>query len=415
MLAHWRGDVEGVEKEVQAVSEHFSNVKKLPVAANLVLNCLSFNLAFMGSIYGLGFSETFQRYALLYMVLPQIVGSVVFYAYKYTIAEVLKALDPFVILHWVHNFILMAAVALFSWELNILYLAITPYLENVLPEWLRGELSFPISVKETYFSRAHLVMMCFGVLLFLTLPYWKAGYELNMKLADRRPTMGYVEMAMELMYFTATWPQHFQFMIPLGVFVQNVLGFKFLIVHIILAMIEFSLINFFLLLKFEPMHMFMHKVKPLYRMSHYEHHVCKSIHPTTGGAGTWELFTQGGTSFFSAIHFHSIPYVPFFMLYGGVSLIGHQMANSKLLVQWHTLHHIVVADIYAGNVPSAWDEKHSRDVNKYKDKLMKTSPFVKYAWLPDAIGGVCFLTVMAVFHYALGWSIMNVWDQRNTV
>lgn len=100
------------------------------------------------------------------------------------------------------------------------------------------------------------------------------------------------------------------------------------------------------------------------------------------------------------------------MLYGGVSLIGHQMANSKLLVQWHTLHHVVTADIYAGNVPSIWDEQHSRDVAKFKPALLASSPFVKYTWLPDVAGGVCFVVVSAAFHYGLGWSLFAVWDQR---
>lgn len=147
-------------------------------------------------------------------------------------------------------------------------------------------------------------------------------------------------------------------------------------------------------------------------MTHYEHHVCKSIHPTTGGSGTWELFCNGGTSFFSAIQFHQLPYLPFFMLYGGVSLIGHNMANCKALVQWHTLHHIVVADIYAGNVPSKWDDARSKDVHKFKPILEKTSPFVKHTWLPDAAGGILSAAIMAAFHYTLGWSLFAVWDTR---
>jgi hypothetical protein len=411
MVAHWRCDVKTLEKEVEVMTTYYKGEDDLPAPANLVLNCLAFNAAYMVLISAAGFSESFQWFSLKYIVIPQIIGGMAYYVYKYTWAACLEAFSADVVLSWLHNFVLLVSVALLSWEINFVYFGVTSWLEGVLPAPLCAELRFPVHVMELYFERAQLVMMIFGTLLFVTLPYWKAGYEFNMKLADRKPTMGLGEMAMELIYFTVLWPQHFQFMIPLGVILQQ-LGCRFLVLHFLLAMLEFTFINQFLLLKFEPMHMLMHRVSPLYRMTHYEHHICKSIHPTCGGAGTWELFAQGGASFFSAIHFHSLPYVPFFMLYGGVSLIGHQMANSKYLVQWHTLHHIIEADIYAGNLPSKWDEKQSQDFRKFKKVLESASPMIKYTWLPDAMGGLCFLAVMTAFHYGLGWSIVNVWDQR---
>ena len=57
------------------------------------------------------------------------------------------------------------------------------------------------------------------------------------------------------------------------------------VVHYLLAAVEFTFINYFILLKFEPGHRLMHRIPPLYRMTHYEHHVNKHTETSTRHLG----------------------------------------------------------------------------------------------------------------------------------
>merc|ERR1711959_411136 len=105
-------------------------------------------------------------------------------------------------------------------------------------------------------------------------------------------------------------------MIPVSVILAN-LGLEFHVVHYIIVLVGGVFSSQSLLLKVLPFHRMMHEVQPLYRMAHYEHHVCKSIHPTTSGVGLWEPFLYAGDQIPFAMAVFSLPYLGFFLTYFG--------------------------------------------------------------------------------------------------
>jgi len=93
---------------------------------------------------------------------------------------------------------------------------------------------------------------------------------------------------MELMYQTAQSGGFNFSMIPIVLALQNIVGFRVNCIHFLFAAAEIGLINYSVQYKFCVMHQLMHEVKPLYAMTHIEHHICKSIHPTSSATGLWE-------------------------------------------------------------------------------------------------------------------------------
>lgn len=411
LVNSWRENPKGVDKHVEDMNPKFKGVSALPIHANLVLNSVVFNVGYMAGIRALGFSNEYVQWNAKYVCIPQVVGSMAFYAYKYGLKSLVQAFHPSVMLSWVHNMALTAATALPHIEMNVMLYAVTTCVQPFLPASLQGPLSWPLPVRELYFQRSVYVMWGITAAVFATLPIWMKGYEHNMKLAGRKPMMSYSEMAVEVMYLGVNQPTVLMWQLSLGALVEKV-GCRFLKLHYFCSMFEFAAVNFSLLLRYEPVHRLQHRVPPLYRMTHLEHHVCKSIHPNTSGSGTWEVGAAGGNPLFFGLYFHGLPYVPFFIIYFGLNLFTHYMGARDSLVQWHTAHHLVLADIYGVNVPSGWDVEHSKDYQHLYPKLEKASLFVKHLWLSDAVGGLVGMGMMAAFHYGLGWSLYNVWDQR---
>merc|ERR1712048_83623 len=116
-----------------------------------------------------------------------------------------------------------------------------------------------------------------------------------------------------------------------------------------------------------------------------EHHICKGIHPTSSAAGLWELWVMGGGLQFRHAITCSIPYFDFTVIYFGANLVVHTMWPHPNLVQWHTLHHTIHADVYNVNIPAKYDEENSRDYAKHHKKLEKISVFIRHPDLSDLV------------------------------
>jgi len=99
------------------------------------------------------------------------------------------------------------------------------------------------------------------------------------------------------------------------------------------------------------------------------------------------------------------------MVYCGANLCVHTMWPHEKMLQWHTLHHTVLADIYNVNIPSELDKQRSRDFGKFNEALSVKSPFVRIPWLSDAAAGGFIVVFGVLFHYVLGWGVTHVWDE----
>lgn len=254
--------------------------------------------------------------------------------------------------------------------------------------------------------------------LALTLPLWKRGYEISMKTAGRdNVTMDYTELFLELVYQTST-SSSFLFTKTLGILLlSNHLGFRIYVIHIALGIMEVLLANYAAQLKFCVMHQLMHEIKPLYHLTHIEHHVCKGVFPTTMGMGLWEDWTSGHGNFFcQSFAINPIPYLYLQMGYAGANLVIHTMWPSTQLLQWHTMHHTVLADVYNLNIPGPYDKEHSKSVAKLQERLEKTSPFIRHEALSDLASLVVMIFWGFVFHYGFGVGISTVdWSKHMSV
>eukprot|EP01083_Nonionella_stella_P109442 319139_1 len=88
------------------------------------------------------------------------------------------------------------------------------------------------------------------------------------------------------------------------------------------------------------------------------------------------------------------------------------MWPSKYWVQYHTLHHIILADIYNANIPSSYDYKNSKTVKQYDEKLKAISPFVKYPALSDCVGLALVIICGTIMHQGFGIGVTRIdWDE----
>jgi len=280
--------------------------------------------------------------------------------------------------------------------------------EKLLPLSWQCSIEFPLAVTELYIKRVVGVFWLLGLLCLVTLPIWHRGYHVGMQAMGRPTPMTLYQTALELMYTTCQSTAIFQFNTPVVV-IMGLCGYPFRIVHIFLGLLEFVFINYTVQFKFCALHQAAHDIRPLYNMIHLEHHICKGIHPTTSTVGLWEFFAFMGGDYFT-MALGSIPYVLLQTQYLGANILVHTMWPSKKMLQWHILHHTVLADIYNVNVPSPRDMARSKDLKKYLPQLETDSPLIRVGWISDAIGLAMMIVGGLFLHYGLGWGVFRVWN-----
>lgn len=171
-------------------------------------------------------------------------------------------------------------------------------------------------------------------------------------------------------------------------------GFQFHVAALALEFLCGVTTSHSLQLKLGWMHRLSHEIPALNNMNHIEHHVTKGIYPCTSGQGHWETFFYGGCAFFSMVP-GIVPYFPLQIVLIGGNVVPHLMFPHKSLVQWHTLHHVITADIYAGNIPTARDQATSVCYQKYKANIDDVSPFTRHSWMTDSVTFVLQSSFMA--------------------
>ena len=177
------------------------------------------------------------------------------------------------------------------------------------------------------------------------------------------------------------------------------MGLEIHLIHLLFACIEVSVVSRSMQYKFCILHQIFHEIKPIYNIVHVEHHLCKGTYPTTPAVGLWEIWIGSGSLFFTVGSFSFIPYLFLQSIYMGPNLITHAMWPIQTLLQWHTLHHTIIADAYAANIPSPYDKEHSKSVIKLQKNLEYISPFIKYESLSDIVGILTAIITGLIFHY----------------
>ena len=230
-------------------------------------------------------------------------------------------------------------------------------------------------------------------------------------------TISYTELFMELMYQTAQSGELIFTVVPFFLVLQNSAGFRVNCIHILFAAVEIGLINYTVQYKFCIMHQLMHEIKPLYTMTHIEHHICKSIHPTSPSTGLWENWMMGQAPLITtSITLATTPWTLLQIIYSGANIVVHTMWPSKYLLQWHTLHHTILSDVYNVNIPSPYDREHSKSVEKLQDKLKEVSPFVRYEALSDIAAFALMVIGALILHYGFGIGAWQVdWSRADWV
>ena len=104
-----------------------------------------------------------------------------------------------------------------------------------------------------------------------------------------------------------------------------------------------------------------------------------------------------------------LPYFGIYLYVFGQNLMSHAMFPHAELLQWHTLHHVVLADVYALNSPTDYDKRHSNSYIKYHATLEASSTFIKYPWVSDAVAAALSFSTIFFFHRMYGWSVFAVW------
>lgn len=401
--ASWKKDWPAQQKAIAQLDSQFE--RGIPMVSNLMWNVITLTFVQIALIFLADFSPEFRRFCWMTVHLPCLVGSIAYYCYKYGTVECLSSLSSDSLVLWLKNWMAMQGIALvcltqtaLSFFLGIL---VEPY---ILPKSWQWSVRYPLKMYEEYLSVCVYFFAGLFLVCLVTLPLSRKGYNLSMETAGRKGvTITYAETFMELMYQTSQSGSLNFTIVPVVLILQNLAGFRVHAIHMIFAALEISAINYTVEFKFCVLHQIMHEIKPLYAMTHVEHHICKGIHPTTSASGLWENWMAGQAIFITTpVGLATIPYAVLQSVYCGANIVVHTMWPSSGLLQWHTLHHTILADVYNVNIPSPYDKQHSKTVQQLQDRLKETSLFVRHEALSD-IASFGIMTVTGLFfHYGLG-------------
>ena len=404
MLSFYSKDYERHKQKIEALKASFISI---PVEHNLVLNLVSFSLFIPLMNWVVGFSVQHQTFVLLWSILPIFTTGVAYYFYLY--GDSAFRIPLATLLNYVHNGSVVCGISVSCSLQMIVWHVILNVVEKALPNYLQGTISFPLSVIESSLQQTIVIMYGFGILLILATPVWVYAYSLNLELLDRKGKIFPTTVVIEILYTTAQFAT-VSLMQAIFAIVWIRAGLEFHGVHLISEMLLGMFSHQAALIKFAWVHQLVHEIRPLYALTHIEHHLCQGIYPTTSAFGLWELFLLGGSIFLSPV-MGSIPFLSFQLLYCGINIVIHTMWPSRHWAQWHTSHHVVHADVYAINVPSSYDERFSSDLARFRPRLERESPFVRLWWSSDAVG-MAFVAISSLaLHYVGGVGLGHVWHE----
>ena len=394
-----------VHKKV--ISEMKEGFYSIPLEHNLVLNMLSYCAFVCTMNWLIGFSEEHQKFVITWSIIPSLIAGMAYYYYLYGSSAFCISLTT--IFKYGHNWIQMCGIALVCMTQMAIWYYFCLLVEMTLPSSLCMTISFPLSAVESYVQQAICLLHGFGFVLILTTPVWVYAYSLNLDLLSRGGQISAFTVAIEILYTTSHSGSAI-LMQTIFAYVQLRAGFPFHGIHLLGEILMAVFAHQALLFKFAWVHHLIHEIRPLYALTHVEHHLCKGIYPTTAGLGLWEVFLLGGSIFLSTV-FASIPFLSFQLLYCGLNIVVHTMWPWRRWVQWHTSHHLVNSDVYAANIPSAFDERFSADIPKLRPRLESESPFVRVWWFSDVAAMGLLVACSLALHHVGGIGLGHTWHK----
>lgn len=406
-LASWFQKWDLQKKEIEKFRQQF---KKVPVTANLFFNVVYMNVFIIVLLSNGGFSESFQQFALWWVVLPSLTTSLSFYRYHYG-PSFMNEISWKTNSNWLQNWILLQAMSLVNMTQTAIIYVFGLVIEKMLPESLQWSYRFPLGMIEEGVQNSLRCFYGLAIILALSTPLWTKGYNISMEVLERKERITNLETLIDLVYQTGLTPMFIFSTIPLFAVAESA-GFRVHLIHVVFAAIEILLVNWTVQFKFCINHQLFHEIQPLYAMAHIEHHISKGVHSTTLGSGIWESWSAGHNIFITPTFLSTFPYLLFQSLYCGINMLTHTMWPSKYWIQYHTLHHIILADIYNANIPSSYDYKNSKTVKQFDEKLKSISPFVKYPALSDCVGLALMIICGTIMHQGFGIGVARIdWDE----
>ena len=393
------------EQHKLAIKDLKGSFFAIPLSQNLVMNLFTYSGFIISMNWIVGFSEHHQRFVLIWSVLPTFSMGLVYYFYVFGVSAFRISMVTMV--QYIYNWLQMCSVAAVCFTQVMIWHFICLLIEMALPSTLRGTISFPLNIVESYVQQAIMLFYGFGAFLIFTTPVWMYAYKLNFALLERNEKISAFTVVMEILYTTSHSASAILIQ-TIFAFLQIRAGLPFHGVHFVSELLLALFAHQSALIKFVWVHQLLHEIRPLYALAHAEHHVCKGIYPTSPGLALWETFVLGGSIFCSSV-FASIPFLSFQLLYCGLNIVVHTMWPSRRWAQWHTSHHLAHSDIYAANVPSAFDERFSTDLKKFLGRMEKESPFVRTWWFSDAAGVALLASISLAMHYLGGIGIGYTW------
>lgn len=397
-VATFRGDSKAEEQAVEVIKPCFEDV---PLPVNLTLNMISlilFHLLLMKA----AFSSDLVVFSLRYVCMPALLGSFAYIYYRFG----QRGFDFTAtnIIRYVSNWMLMQTMAAMNWTQSIIVYFVALLVEPLLPATWQGTYVFPTETMEDYFKLITYSAAVLSALVVVLAPVHKYAYKLNMNLVGRQAELTVAETVAEIFYTYATSMGLWMTTIPYVVLHNQVAPFHK--VHVLVAAVEVGFLHQTLPYKFAMMHRLAHKVKPLYHMMHIEHHVTKGIYANTAGVGAWEIWAyhQAG---FTHLALAGLPHF-LYVVFMAQNVFVHTMWPAASWAQWHTLHHVINADVYAANIPSHHDKENSKDYARYNDMFLKVSYFTRWAWLSDVVVGFIVLFLFATYHFVFDTGFFKV-------
>jgi hypothetical protein len=405
LLAKWRGrDFEQGQLIARMKIRYANNI---PLRVNLVFNLLAFYPPFWTWLFLVSqHSAEFKRFVFWQVNIPQLLIGLTFYSYR--LGLTLLGTGEY-LLHlpaWIRNFLLMCSSSLTFWALSSSFYLISRFADDyIIPPRYACLITQTDASFERVFRQLVTIQWTFAALTLALLPMWIRGYRMCFDALGRpTPKLTVLEMASEIVFLGA---------------LSTLIVMELLVTRTFFSCRFSSLVfSFWFVLpffskwfnyKFPAMHHLCHAVPGLYKMTHAEHHICRSVHPVNSNHGIFENYFMGcdvlplaSASAFALPLAHTLAVL--------ISIAsGHTMFPFRALQTWHVAHHLVMADMY-GAEPLDYDKKNSSFYRRYHRRLEQESFLIRHPSVLNYAPLGCSLVAIVSVHSLLGWGPVMEWS-----
>ena len=199
-LSSWRKDWKQKQDVTTKLEQYFN--KGTPLVACLMWNIIAFVTLEATVVHYAGFSTEFETFNMYAKIVPSLLGTTMYYCYKFGSQEVINALSPSTFGSWFQNWMAMQGISMVGLIQSSMLYFLGIYLhQTLLPSEWNYSISFSSEIYEDYIR---LLIRFFYIqcgLCIVAIPLWKKGYDISMEAAGRDGiTMTYTEILIEVIY-----------------------------------------------------------------------------------------------------------------------------------------------------------------------------------------------------------------------